>query len=192
MISKALSQFMSVVLFLAAVSVCCAEDMKQNAGPETHEQKSSKAPTSTPRSYANQYVGQKVMQRYFFSIDYYINNKRFAKAEEILEQIKNTYDYDNCVPESVCHAVRAYEDQIKNESGQVNYFPKITGVYSHVGSGGAYTYFCVQSKKKGEKCFTAYGGCEFKGDPRDGHIVTVYYDPMEEDRAVKVVNRGPK
>lgn len=185
---RCLSKLMSVLLFFAAVSLCCAEDIKQNAGAETPAQESSKAQMNSPRRY----VGQKRMQRYFYSMEYYINKKQFSKAEELLDQIRNTDDYEYCMPQSVCHAVRAYEDEIKNVSGQVALFPKVTGVYSRVGAGGAYIYFCVQSKKKGEKCFTAYGGCEFRGDPRDGHIVTVYYDPMDDERAVKVVVRGKK
>ena len=43
-----------------------------------------------------------------------------------------------CMPQGGCHAIRFYEDHRANKSGDVNLYPKFTGVYKPVGGEATY------------------------------------------------------
>ncbi len=126
------------------------------------------------------------LQKKFDLMDQLIKQKKFSKAIILLGQIQETKEAQECMPQAVCHAIRFYEDHIANASGAVDLYPKYMGLYKSVGGGGAYEYFCVKQLDK-EKCFTAYSGCKYVGDPQDGSKVTVFYHSMDDERAVKVI-----
>ncbi len=148
--------------------------------------KQSNAIKSSNAEKEIKYIGDTIIQKYFDTLDKYIKKKQFAKAEAQLELIRNTKNAEECMPQAVCHAIREYEDAIVNESKTVDKFPKFTGIYASVGGGGAYNYFCVK-KGAAKKCFTAYSGCKYVGDPQDGSKVTVFYHAIDDERAVKVI-----